>query len=115
MNDLMNIPVIINNFNRLTILRKLADGLSSLGYTNIHIIDNNSTYPKLLEYYQNDCPYTVKRCGVNHGHLSIYNSEYIIQFIEKWPYIAYTDPDLELNPNTPKNFIEILIKAAEIN
>jgi hypothetical protein len=28
-------------------------------------------------------------------------------------WIAYTDSDIELNPNTPSNFIEILIEKAE--
>lgn len=106
-----SIPCIINNFNRLTTTKKLADDLHKLGYTNIHILDNKSTYPPLLEWYSN-CPYTVKRLEENHGPLSVYNSGYINEFINE-PWIAYTDSDIELNINTPSNFIEYLISIAE--
>lgn len=40
-----NIPIIINNFNRLTCLQRLIASLEVRGYHNIYIIDNNSTYP----------------------------------------------------------------------
>lgn len=41
----MEIPVIINNFNRLTTLKQLTKALVDRGYTNIYILDNASTYP----------------------------------------------------------------------
>lgn len=104
-----NIPIILNNFNRLSTTKKLADDLSKLGYTNIHILDNNSTYPPLLEWYKS-CPYTIKYCGANLGQLAIYNSNYINDF-QGW--IAYSDSDIELNPFTPSGFIERMIEIAE--
>jgi hypothetical protein len=104
-----NIPIILNNFNRLTTTKKLADDLSKLGYTNIHILDNNSTYPPLLEWY-NDCPYTVGRLNSNLGQLSIYNSGYINKF-SGW--VAYSDSDIELNPNSPRGLIDRLIEVAD--
>jgi len=104
-----NIPIIINNFNRLSTTKKLADDLSKLGYTNIHILDNNSTYPPLLEWY-NECPYIVERLKSNLGQLSIYNSGYINKF-SGW--VAYSDSDIELNPYTPKGVIETMVKIAE--
>ena len=108
----MNIPIIINNYNRLTTTKKLADDLSKLGYTNIHILDNNSTYPPLLEWY-NECPYTVKRLDSNMLWLAIYNSGYINEWLGKEPWIAYTDSDVELNPLTPSSFIQTLIEKTE--
>lgn len=104
-----SIPIIINNFNRLSTTKKLADDLSKLGYTNIHIIDNNSTYPPLLDWY-NNCPYKVELLGKNLGQLAIYNSDYINKF-SNW--IAYSDSDIELNPLTPKGFIEKMTEIAE--
>lgn len=104
-----DIPIVINNFNRLSTTKKLADDLSKLGYTNIHILDNNSTYPPLLEWY-NDCPYKVELLGRNLGQLAIYNSDYINKF-EGW--IAYSDSDIELNGNTPQEFVERMIQLTE--
>ena len=110
------IPVVINNFNRLTLTRNLAEDLYRKGYTNVHILDNNSTYPKLLEWYNStDCQskYTVKRLTQNHGALSIYNSDYINTWLNKKEWIAYTDCDIILNPLCPNNFIDILILFAQ--
>lgn len=103
------IPIIINNFNRLTTTKKLADDLLKLGYTDIHILDNNSTYPPLLDWYK-ECPYKVELLGVNHGQLAIYNSGYINNF-EGW--VAYSDSDIELNQLIPRGFIEKMTEIAE--
>ena len=43
-----DIPIIINNYNRLEMLTKLIHGLENKGYHNLYIIDNQSTYPPLL-------------------------------------------------------------------
>lgn len=104
------IPIIINNFNRLTTIKKLVSDLKGLGYTNIHILDNNSTYPPLLEWYETE-PCTIKRLDQNLQGLSIYNSEYINEFKDEW--VVYTDSDIELNPDTPPKFIEYLISLSE--
>ena len=40
-----DIPIIINNYNRLEMLTKLIHGLENKGYHNLYIIDNQSTYP----------------------------------------------------------------------
>jgi len=106
-----DIPVIINNYNRLTTTKKLADDLKNLGYTNIHILDNASSFPPLLEWYM-DCPYIVKRLDSNQEFLSVYNSGYINEFIDR-PWIVYSDCDVELNPLTPPGFIEKLIELTE--
>lgn len=104
-----NIPIILNNFNRLTTTKKLADDLSKLGYTNIHILDNNSTYEPLLQWYDG-CKYTIKRLETNQGQLAIYNSGYINDF-KGW--VVYSDSDIELNSDCPPGFIEKMIQMAE--
>lgn len=58
--DVKDIPIIINNFNRVTTLSKLITTLEVRGYKNIYIIDNASTYKPLLKYYE-DTPYKVFR------------------------------------------------------
>lgn len=45
--DWNQIPIIINNFNRLHYLTQLIDSLEKRGVKNIHILDNNSTYVTL--------------------------------------------------------------------
>ncbi|MBL0314851.1 MAG: hypothetical protein IPP69_03390 [Flavobacteriales bacterium] len=49
--DVRDIPVVINNRNRLTYPLMLIDWLEKAGMKKIIIIDNASTYPPLLEYY----------------------------------------------------------------
>lgn len=97
------IPIVINNRNRLTTTKKLVDDLQKLGYTQIIILDNLSSYPPLLEWYDN-CPVEVVRLQENMGQLAIYNSG----LINRWPqgsWVAYTDSDLELNPLVSPYFL----------
>jgi hypothetical protein len=110
-----NIPVVINNFNRLTLTKRLANDLWIRGYTNIHILDNNSSYPKLLEWYDSQEArerYTIKRLDQNYQALSVYNSGYINEWLNKCEWIAYTDSDLILNPLCPNDFVYRLILYA---
>jgi hypothetical protein len=104
------IPIVINNFNRLTTTKKLVEDLQRLGYDNIHILDNASTYPPLLEWYATE-PCTLKLLDQNLQGLSIYNSEYINTFKDEW--IVYTDSDIELSPDTYPGFIEYIVTLAE--
>lgn len=106
-----NIPVFINNINRLTTTKKLVEDLKLRGYREIYILDNNSTYPPLLEWYKTN-PCNVWMLGANFGQLAIYNCGAINKF-ENHEWVAYTDSDIELNPATPNNFISTLIKGAE--
>lgn len=105
----MHTPIIINNFNRLSTTKKLVEDLYRLGYTNIHILDNNSTYPPLLQWY-NTLPCKIERLDKNTGNLAIYNSGYINEFTG---WVAYTDSDIELGEKTPPSLIQSMIGVAE--
>lgn len=94
-----SLPVFINSFNQLHYLRELLANLSNHGFSNLWILDNQSTYPKLLEFYKtlNDVRpgnpqvlYYPENFGPRHFHLtSLYTSV--------WPYPHfYTDPDILL-------------------
>jgi glycosyltransferase involved in cell wall biosynthesis len=87
----------------------MVEDLKKLGYGNLHIIDNNSTYTPLREWYDT-CGCEVVRLDKNLGQLAVYNSGYINNF-KGW--IAYTDSDIELNKDTPSGFVERLIRLAE--
>jgi len=89
--------------------------LRDRGYDNIFILDTGSTYEPLLEWYsdmeQNEI---IKLIPVEteHGQLSLWK-DHIIEHFQNYPWIVYTDSDIALNPDTPKNFIEDLIDIAE--
>ncbi len=109
------IPIVINNYNRLSTTRKLYKDLVKLGYENIIILDNQSTYPPLLDWYrslQGRNHVQVIFLTQNYGHKALWISGFINN-LKIFPYIVYTDSDLELNPSTPRNFIDSLISLSK--
>jgi glycosyltransferase involved in cell wall biosynthesis len=102
------IPIIINNFNRVTTLKKLIASLEARGYFNIYIIDNKSTYPPLLDYYDNECKYKVFRLNENIGTLALWKSEVYKKFKDN--YFVYTDSDVMPIESCPDNFMEFFLK-----
>ncbi len=101
------IPIIINNLNRLSTLRVLIDALVSRGYTNIYILDNASTYPPLLEYYKS-CPFTVFYLGQNLGFKALWKSPLRKRFCGD--YYIYTDSDVVPTDYCPKDFIDHFLR-----
>lgn len=100
------IPILINNFNRLDLLKKQIEWLLNLDdKVAILIVDNLSTYPPLLDYYKNiDHPLVqVIYLNFNSWRKGV---EYIGR--KKLPgfkkYII-TDSDLLPYHNTPKNIV----------
>ena len=81
-------------------------------YTNnIIIVDNCSTYVKHKEYLKTiESIVRVIYKDQNYGHRVLYRDD--MQDILGDKYIL-TDPDLQLNPDLPKNFIEILDNLTE--
>lgn len=106
----MKFKVIINNRNRLTTTKKLVEDLLSRNTEEIWIIDNESTYPPLLDWYQN-VPKEVKIHKYhNVGYLALFSTGLINQIEEEWCF--YTDSDIELNPNMPIEYQEIMLDYA---
>ncbi len=101
--SLYEIPIVINNFNRLTFPLQLIGFLENCGFTNIVILDNNSSYPPLLKFYETS-KYKVIRQKKNVGHLAFWKSGLYDQY--KWNYFVYTDSDVVPVQECPKNFIE---------
>lgn len=106
----LKIPIIINNRNRLTDLKKLIYSLELRGYTNIYIIDNNSTFPPLLEYYQL-IKYHVFLLKENVGFLALWQTNIYKKFIHN--YYVYTDSDVEIIQECPQNFLEVFRQKME--
>ncbi|RZK25788.1 MAG: hypothetical protein EOO43_04615, partial [Flavobacterium sp.] len=95
-----NTPIFINNRNHYTFLKELIDWFDKNGFTNYYVIDNDSTYPPLLDYYKNYLKGRVIFLQRNVGHLSFWK-EGLINRVKNSFYI-YTDSDilpvLESNP-----------------
>lgn len=100
--DYKSIPIIINNFNRLTSLKALIASLEKRGYKNLFIIDNASTYPPLLEYYTT-CPYKVFRLDTNVGYLALWKTSIYKEFISD--FYVYTDSDVVPCDECPDDFL----------
>lgn len=110
MPEAKEIPIIINNFNRLTSLKLLIESLITRGYCNIHIIDNASTYPPLLEYYK-ICPYEIYRLDRNIGYKAIWESGIYDKF--KHSYYVYTDADMQIDNCCPIDFMERFLQIMD--
>lgn len=106
-----SIPVIINNFNRLDCLKILINWLRNLDDpVSIIILDNNSTYPPLLQFYK-----SLKNTNINlimlkknRGTKEILSLAKSLHTTDKF---VITDPDLIPYHTTPK---DILSKMKEV-
>jgi len=103
-----NIPIIINNRNRFTYLMQLISWLEKNKYTNIIILDNDSTYPQLLDYYKNT-KHKVIFLKKNVGYMALWQSKVFDDF--KKGFYVYTDPDVLPNADCPA---DIVFKLANV-
>ena len=109
-----NIPVIINNYNRLDCLKRQIAWLESIGVNQIYIIDNDSSYSDLITYYRK-IKYPVFRLDKNVGHLALWKT--VIFQLFRNQYYVYTDSDILPVQDCPKNvlsyFFNLLQKYPE--
>ena len=91
-----SIPVFIICRDRIEPLKKLVKWLEKEGLKNIFFIDNASTYPPLLEYFDKT-PYTVLRLNINAGHTSPWREGIVQLYAAGRPFIV-TDPDVIPSP-----------------
>lgn len=106
--EYLRIPIIINNFNRVTSLKLLIGSLEKRGYRNIIIIDNNSTYPPLLEYYES-CPCRLIRLEQNLGSNALWKIGLYDEV--KKDFFAYTDSDVVPVEECPDDFMLFFLKT----
>ncbi len=100
--DYRKIPIIINNYNRLSTLKKMLQSLEARGYNNIYIIDNNSTYPPLLEFYKT-CSYKIFRLNSNKGWDALWKTGIYKKF--KNDFFVYSDSDIVPVEECPDDFL----------
>jgi hypothetical protein len=105
-------PIFIVNYNQLVCLTKQLDWLVDAGHRNIRILDNSSTYPALLRYYEEvEQRYKgiikVAFLERNFGCRGVLTENVIGRFIPTVPY-AYSDGDVVPDKCCPTNAVEYL-------
>lgn len=104
-----NITAVVIGYNQLTYIRNMVSQLEK--YTSdIVIIDNDSQFQPLLDYYETDYQYTLLRQSTNFGH-KVYKKETIANLLGG--IFLLTDPDLQFHPNLPDDFIKTLLDISE--
>lgn len=91
------IPVFINSFNQPTYLKNIVEKLILEKFCNINILDNNSSYPEIVNYYKYitqeykkvSVYYYNANMGPRYFHLSG-----LYKILGDVPHV-YTDPDLD--------------------
>ncbi len=107
------IPIVIISFNQLFYLKQLVDFLIKNEYTTIVIVDNNSTYQPLLNYFDTIKELTtIHRLKENVGHLSFWKSNDIFKQYSKGYYVV-TDADIVPVNECPNNFLETFRKLLD--
>lgn len=87
-----DLPVFIVTRDRVAALARLVTWLEEEGMTNIVMLDNDSTYPPLVEYLASS-PHTVVRLGRNVGHTAPWDAGLVDALPPGQPFIV-TDPDV---------------------
>lgn len=97
-----NIPIFIISFNRLSYVKQMVEWLEQKGYNNIHIIDNNSSYQPLLDFYKT-LKHEVIYMKYNGGHMVFWNDSRFDKYRKS--FYVVTDPDICPIQECPDDFI----------
>lgn len=109
----LQIPIIIINYNQLESLKKLVSFLIERQFQNIIIVDNSSTYIPLKNYYKairNQV--TIEMMDKNYGHMVFFQNQSLLEKYAKGYYVL-TDPDIIPNANLPIDFMDTLINKLD--
>lgn len=100
-----SIPIIIISFNQLHYLKQLVEFLKKSNYSNIVIIDNNSTYKPLLDYFDSiESTVSLHRLNENMGHLVFWKNKELFDKYSKGYYVI-TDADIVPDDGCPEDFV----------
>jgi len=110
-----NVPIIIISFNQLSCLKNLVDFLLINEYKNIVIIDNNSTYKPLLQYFNAiENKVKVYRLKENYGYRVFWNQNELFAKYTKGYYVI-TDPDIIPVKECPDDFLHYFKQILDRN
>ncbi|GGF51839.1 hypothetical protein GCM10011519_27340 [Marmoricola endophyticus] len=102
-------PVFVVCRDRVSSLLRLLGWLDDEGMTNIVLVDNASTYPPLLRFYERT-HHRVVRLGANLGHHAAWDAGLVDSVAGRKPYVV-TDPDVvpeEAAHGAVRTFIRLL-------
>ena len=110
------IPIVILNRDRLDPTKKLVEALHKRGYFNITIIDNQSTYEPLLDWYKtsnldvfhNDIPETLYDTGTLYRLAVEVKHPKFVDIVKD--YYIFTDSDTVPVEELPENFVEHMVE-----
>lgn len=100
----MQVPAFINCRDRVSTLVELVDWLERAGCEEIYLIDNDSAYEPLLDYYHGTSHHVI-RLGWNYGKYALWEAPGVLERAEGRHYI-YTDPDVVPVPECPLDAID---------
>ena len=107
------VPVVINNRNWLSPVREMVAILQKWeGIGPIVIIDNDSTYPPLMEWYRTQRAARVVCLPYNMGHAAPFTLQ--IAYHAMWRYYVVTDPDLDIS-RVPGDCLAVLARGLRAN
>lgn len=101
------IPVFINSRDRLTPLAQLVTWLEVAGADEIYLLDNDSAYEPLLEYYERS-PHAVIRLGRNVGKNALWDEPDVFELTRGRPF-AYSDSDVVPDAACPLDAIDMFL------
>lgn len=101
--DVQDIPIILNNRNRYSSLVNLIRWLENIGFKRIIILDNDSCYEPLLNYYK-ESKHEVVYLGQNIGYQALWKCPVYKRIRNN--YYVYSDPDLAPIAECPQDFLD---------
>lgn len=104
-------PVFIICRDRVTCLRRLIAWLERAGHDRIYLVDNQSSYPPLLEYLHT-CPHTVIPLKENFGPLAVWRTNLLSTLRIEEPYVV-TDPDVVPDDACPPDAIDFFERVLD--
>lgn len=107
--DILNTPIFLNTRDLYIPLSQLISWLEKNGHKKIIFVDNDSTYPELLELFSNT-KYQVLQLDRNGMHRSPWESFAVRFFAKDKPYVV-SDPDIAPTKENPKEMISYLYEV----
>lgn len=102
------LPVFLNNFNCLQSLQGMVAYLQKLPeVARVHIVDNGSTYPPLLDWYQTAHGCVLHRLERNLHHRAPWTSGVVTSHTKGYDNYVVSDTDLDLS-GIPHDFLQVL-------
>lgn len=106
----MNYSIFINCRDRVTCLSELVSWFEKAGCEDIFLIDNDSSYPPLLEYYR-QTPHTVIFLKNNLGHTALWDADLLRN--QYGEFYIYTDPDVIPTEDCPTDVLQVLTEILQ--